>query len=398
MGGELRIGQRVDRYRIERVLGRGGGGSVYLAESDTGEDVALKVMHEHDLAGVARKRFEREADFVKKLQHPNIVRLLDFGYTRDTRLPYICFSYLEGLTVKEALRRDGPFSLRRIIRITREALDALEAAHDMGIIHRDIKPTNVFLERRAGEEVVQILDFGLAKALEGERLETTGLTRTGYRLGTPRYMSPEMARGEAVVEASDIYSLGLVLAEMITGHPVITDDMHVAIMLEHASDKPLQLAPEVHASPLSAIVRHAVAKHVGQRYRDAVEMRAALAELELPPEPVVEDPLPEEPDAPTIQLARPAALVSMGEAPTKQMPRPEPVIQDDAPTVVQGIPMPAEEASTMEIAGDAPTHAWRRPPPAVKLETPPELSLWVAITVGVLLAVMAFVLLVALFM
>lgn len=395
MGGELRIGQYVDRYRIERVLGRGGGGSVYLAESNTGEDVALKVMHEHDLTGIARKRFEREADFVKKLQHPNIVRLLDFGYTRESGLPYICFSYLEGLTVKEALRLEGPFTLRRILKVTHEALNALEAAHQMGIIHRDIKPANVFLERRGNEEVVQVLDFGLAKALEGERLETTGLTRTGYRLGTPRYMSPEMARGEAVVEASDIYSLGLVLAEMITGRPVITEDMHVAIMLEHASDRPLPLAPEISASPLAAIVRHALAKHVDQRYRDAVEMRAALNEIEPPPEPL--PPPPPEPDAPTIQMTRPPVVsdASMGEALTKKMSRPAPLVQDDAPTVVQGIRIP-EEPSTMEISADAPTHAWRAPPPPLKLETPPELSLWVAITVGVLLAVMAFILGVAL--
>jgi len=393
VAGELRIGQCLDRYRIERVLGRGGGGSVYLAEADTGEEVALKVMHEHDLTGIARKRFEREADFVKSLQHPNIVRLLDFGYTRDSGLPYICFSYLEGLTVKEALRVEGPFSTRRIIRVTLEALDALEAAHAMGIIHRDIKPANVFLERRGAAEVVQILDFGLAKALEGERLETTGLTRTGYRLGTPRYMSPEMARGEPVVESSDIYSLGLVVAEMITGHPVITEDMHVAIMLEHASDEPLSLPAAIASSPLAAIVRHSLAKHADQRYRDAVEMRAALREIELPREPI-RSPIVEEPEDPTVQLPRPED-VSIGSALTTEMPKPS-ALRDDSPTVVKAVPMrPSEEYSTMEIS-DAPTHAWRRPKAPVRLETPPELSLWVAIAVGVLLAVMTFILGVAL--
>ncbi|MEM1029788.1 MAG: serine/threonine-protein kinase [Myxococcota bacterium] len=390
---ELRIGQSVDRYRILRVLGRGGGGSVYLAEGAPGEEkVALKVMHDHDLAGVARKRFEREAEFVMKLRHPHIVRLVDFGYTREHGLPYICFAHLEGLTVKEALRRDGPFTLSRIVRVTEQTLDALEEAHRHGVIHRDIKPANIFLEERAGNESVQVLDFGLAKALEGELLETTGLTRTGYRLGTPRYMSPEMARGAAVVEASDLYSLGLVVAEMISGEPVVTDDLHVAIMLEHAKDEPLPLSPAVTGSPLAPIVRHALAKRVDRRYRGAVEMRAALREVARRPSPL---PLAEEPDAPTIQMSRPPADISIGSLDTAKIRRPRPPRHEEAPPAARNPAMP-DETRTVEIEGDAPTHAWRRPAAPIRLEPPPELALWVAVAVGVLLAVVAFVLVVAL--
>jgi serine/threonine-protein kinase len=269
-----------DAYSIVRPIGIGGSAAVYRARHlSSDRRVALKIMHETDPSGIGKKRFEREAALVQRLAHPNIVQMHDFGYT-DSGQPYISFSLLEGRSLKYFIKNEAPFDPKRLGRVTLEVLSALDVAHRMGIIHRDIKPANIFMSQSPHGETAQVLDFGLAKMLFGDEEELLAtLTRTGFRLGTPRYMSPEMARGQRANEASDLYSLGLVMAEMITGTPIVPGNSQIDVLMAHASETELVLAPEVTASPFATIIQRAVAKGLDVRYRTALQMQADVSAL-----------------------------------------------------------------------------------------------------------------------
>jgi serine/threonine protein kinase len=359
---------------------------------------------------------------VTKLRHPNVVEIFDYGHT-DDGLPYIAFEMLEGLSLKEALA-EGGFGEVRAGEIALSVLDALIAAHDMGIIHRDIKPGNIFL-RESVEPSVQVLDFGLAKALVGDKLETATLTKTGYRLGTPRYMSPEMARGYPVQETSDLYSLGLVLAEMITGRPVIEGDVHVAIMLEHASDAPLTLPAELAHSPLRAVIERALQKNPDDRFTSARAMREALVVALEDIQPPIEASAPSEPaespraesvpsqrprlqgDGPTLVLTTPddpslpegttRRMAKEHEATTRRMAKTHEVTTRRMAKKTAGVPTSEEpDASTQVwVSPDAPTHALYRPPPPVRRRSL-RVEPWQAAAVGIVLALMLFALGIAL--
>ena len=276
---DLSIGETVAGYRIDKLIGRGGSATVYEARKVEPPDprlagsVAFKVMHEHDPSGIGKQRFAREAALSQKLEHPHVVRLLDYGYT-DREWPFIVFELLRGLSLKAAIRQRGPFDVPTTARFTLEILAALAAAHELGIIHRDIKPANVFLHRTEQGEAVRVLDLGLAKALFGDGVEVQTLTGTGYRLGTPRYMSPEMARGQKVGLAGDLYAVALLMAEMITGQPVVRGQSQVELLLAHSEDTPLPLDEEVCRSPFHGVILRGLAKDVQVRYHTAMQMRA----------------------------------------------------------------------------------------------------------------------------
>jgi len=270
---DLRVGEQVVGYRIARILGRGGSATVYEAARNGEPPAALKIMHAQDPSGVGRQRFNREAALVLKLQHRHVVRLLEYGYT-EAGLPFIVFELLRGSSLKTALRREGPFEALRAGRVALQVLDALIVAHGMGIIHRDIKPANIFMCEGHDSDLAQVLDFGLAKALEGDGPELETLTETGYRLGTPRYMSPEMARGQKVDAAGDVYGLGLVFAEMLAGKPVVQSRSQVDVLVAHSSVHPLPLEDGVKRSPFSSAIQRALAKDLAVRYRTALQMRA----------------------------------------------------------------------------------------------------------------------------
>jgi len=266
-----------ERYRIEAAIGRGGSATVYRAvDSNSQQPVALKMMHMViDPTGVERKRFEREARLAQKIRHPHVAALLDFGQTHDN-VPFMVLQLLEGCSLKTAIIRDAPLAPTRVGELSLQILDGLAAAHALGIVHRDIKPGNIFLAQHEASERALLLDFGLAKVVEGDISENPRLTKTGYRLGTPRYMSHEQARGVPVDASSDLYSLALVMGEMLTGEPVVSTSAQFEILLVHGQPTPLELSDAVRTSPFGAVIERALSKERHIRYRNAMQMRADL--------------------------------------------------------------------------------------------------------------------------
>ncbi len=263
------------RYRVESLLGRGGFGVVYKAADlqEGSRPVALKMMLVAALAqeeGLAR--FKREAELAKSLDHPNTVRLFDFG-TSEEGLPFIAWELLDGRPLDVVLGAELRLSPARVARIATQILSALEAAHALGIVHRDIKPGNVFLCTRPGEkDVVKIIDFGIAK----DTKSGTPLTRVGSILGTPSYMAPEQVAGRHVTTSADLYSLGLVMAEALTGQVVYGGANGFEVCLAQLAATPAPLLPEVLASPLGPVIAKATQKAVADRFPSAAAMKAEL--------------------------------------------------------------------------------------------------------------------------
>jgi serine/threonine-protein kinase len=260
------------RYRIERKLGAGGMADVYLAEDEElGRKVALKVLNErHARDDQFVERFKREARNAAGLNHPHIVRVYDRGEVGGTY--YIAMEYLDGPTLKELLIRKGPTPPLTAIKFAREILSALSEAHRHEIVHRDIKPHNVIV---SPDWNVKVADFGIARAGASQ------MTEAGSIVGTAQYLSPEQARGKPVDQRSDLYSLGIVLYEMLTGKVPFTGDAAVEIAMKHLSvvpEPPSKLRPEV-SHDLDAVVMRALAKDPDDRYSSAEEMDADLARV-----------------------------------------------------------------------------------------------------------------------
>ena len=263
------------RYRVEALLGRGGFGVVYRAvQLNIGRAVALKMLLAEALAhpeGIIR--FRREAELAQRLEHPNTVRLYDFGET-EQGLPFIAWELLRGRAFDEVIRAEGCLAPGRVARIAAQALKALMEAHALGIVHRDIKPSNVFLCEFSGErDFVKVLDFGIAKCLT----DGPGLTSDGVIIGTPNYMPREQVAGHGVTPATDVYALGLVMAEALLGRPVFIGEAGLALCMAQLSDTPVPLPKSVLASPLGSVIARATQKDPSARFATAAEM---LAELE----------------------------------------------------------------------------------------------------------------------
>ncbi len=219
-----------DRYEVQTVLGEGGMGTVYRARhTKLGRAFALKALR-RDLAldKELAARFIQEARAAAAVAHPNVVQITDFG-SLPSGQPYFVMEMLEGLALSELIRRGGPIPAARAVRILRQVAEALDAAHAAGIVHRDLKPDNIHVGGAAGDrEVVKVLDFGLAKVAGASRL-----TRAGMVFGTPHYMSPEQASGEAVDHRSDVYALGVVMYEMFTGRVPFEADTYMGVLTKH---------------------------------------------------------------------------------------------------------------------------------------------------------------------
>jgi serine/threonine-protein kinase len=281
------VGTRlVGRYLIERLLGNGGMGDVYLAEHVTiRKKVAIKVLHpEMSRMKEVVARFEREALAAAHIEHPNVAAASDFGKLDDGSF-FLVLEYVEGRSLRQTIA-GGPLELARAIHVARQIAGALARAHALGIVHRDLKPENVMLVTRDGDpNFVKVLDFGIAKVPVGEILgETLGtgqaLTQLGMVYGTPEYMAPEQALGQAVDARADLYALGVILFEMIAGTRPFDDESKVAILGMHVTAPVPSLkerAPDAGVScALDDLIARLMAKDARARFSDARELIDAL--------------------------------------------------------------------------------------------------------------------------
>lgn len=305
--------QLSDRYELGEVLGFGGMSEVHLARDlRLHRDVAIKVLR----ADLARDpsfylRFRREAQNAAALNHPAIVAVYDTGEaaTSGGPLPYIVMEYVDGVTLRDIIHTDGPMPPRRGLEVIADACQALNFSHQHGIIHRDVKPANIMISKTGA---VKVMDFGIARAIADSG---NSVTQTAAVIGTAQYLSPEQARGERVDARSDVYSLGCVLYEILTGEPPFIGDSPVAVAYQHVREDPV--APSHKRSGISpeldAVVLKALAKNPDNRYQSAAEMRADLVRVhsgEKPEAPKVLTPH----DRTLMMAARPGARAGAGGA------------------------------------------------------------------------------------
>jgi eukaryotic-like serine/threonine-protein kinase len=261
------------RYRLEARIGTGGMSSVYRAVDETLErQVAIKLMNREIATDSDQlERFRREARAVAQLSHPHIVGVIDYG--EDQGRPYIVLEYVEGETLKERIRRNGELDVSEAVAYAIEISRALGCAHARHIVHRDVKPQNVLIDEEGSAKVT---DFGIARSLDDD-----GLTADGRVLGTTDYVSPEQALGHDVTGQSDLYSLGIVLYEMLTGSVPFRGENQVAVAMKHVREElpdVQMLRPEVSAS-LAAVIDRATAKDLHERYRSDEELIADLEDV-----------------------------------------------------------------------------------------------------------------------
>lgn len=284
---DLMIGQVLaGRYEITAQIGRGGMGAVYEARHTLiGKRVAVKVL----LDKYAEKdqviaRLEQEARLASSIGHENIIDITDFGQTNDGRR-FVVMEFLEGESLAQSLAREGTMDPARAVRIARQIASALGAAHGKGVIHRDVKPENVFLIRRSGRDFVKVVDFGISKSLRpGEAEdESPRLTQTGMVLGTPLYMSPEQARGDEELDHRiDVYALGVILYECVTGEVPFRGNNYLNIISQVLSAEPKsprEIDPRLRVE-LEAVIMRALAKDPRERYQSMEELDNDLAALE----------------------------------------------------------------------------------------------------------------------
>lgn len=254
------------RYRLEAKLGSGGMSTVYLARDETlDRPVAVKVMHrEMSEQEDQLKRFRQEARAVAKLSHPNVVSVIDAG--EDGGHPYIVFEYVEGETLKQRIAREGALDTQDAIAYAIEIARGLSVAHARKMVHRDIKPQNVLID---SEGRAKLTDFGISRQLEQD-----GMTATGRVLGTTDYVSPEQAMGRAVDPRSDVYSLGVVLYEMLLGQVPFAADSQVGVAMKHVNEElpDVQRRREDLSAATALVVERATAKDPGRRYEHVGEM------------------------------------------------------------------------------------------------------------------------------
>jgi serine/threonine-protein kinase len=308
------------KFLIESYLGGGAMGAVYKARQVAlDKDVAIKVLHgEHAGDAMFAARFQREAKAASKLDHPNSVRVLDFGQEPDGLL-YLAMELLPGRDLFHVILEDWPISTQRAADIATQALAALAVAHDMGIVHRDLKPENIMLMSGTDDEghardVVKVCDFGIAKFTDAPEARTTGggqkLTTQGIVVGTPEYMSPEQGKGEMLDARSDLYSMGVILYQLMTGRLPFEAETALGVVLKHVTEDPIPprtVNPAADAR-LEAVCLKAMRKKRDERYQSARDMRADLRAVIGASDPLAH--------AATAQLAAVSSAEVAGNAPT----------------------------------------------------------------------------------
>ena len=273
-----------DRYNLRQSIGTGGMSEVYKADDTVlGRTVAVKMLRPDMARDVNfRERFRREAQNSGKLNHPNIVAVFDTG-EKDVdgmSVPYIVMEYVQGRTLRDIVREDGPMPVAEAARVLKPVADALQSSHEAGIIHRDIKPANIMLTN-TGQ--VKVMDFGIARALDDS---TSAMTQTSAVIGTAQYLSPEQARGKPADARSDVYALGCVMYETVTGRTPFEGETPFAVAYQHVQEDPTppselitESLTEQQRLGVDAVVLTAMAKHPADRYQSAWEMGDDLDRL-----------------------------------------------------------------------------------------------------------------------
>lgn len=273
------------RYRIDAELGNGGMGAVFKAhQASVGRDVAIKVLRKHltDKPGIV-KRFKNEAKVIAALTHPNIVSLYDFGQTADGSM-YLVMEFIEGRTLTDVLKNDAPVDMDTFYRLVTQMLDALIEAHEKGVVHRDLKPDNILITQQGRKkDVVKILDFGIAKVGEsfGEgqvSADDIEQTSAGVIVGSPRYISPEQARSLPVGPETDLYALGLLMYELLSGKPAFSGETATDLLVAHVhhTPKPPSGPNGPMEGPLVDLIMKCLRKERNQRPRNAEEVLKAM--------------------------------------------------------------------------------------------------------------------------
>jgi serine/threonine-protein kinase len=280
------VARKLGQYLLKERLGAGGMGEVYLAEHILlRRPCALKLIRSERAGDPEHlRRFEREVRLTATLSHPNTVQVFDYGHAEDGTFYYV-MEYLPGLTLEEIVRRHGPLPPQRAIYFLRQVCGALQEAHTIGLIHRDLKPGNVMVCERGGQhDVIKLLDFGLVLPLVGAA-DGEKLTQEGTIAGTPAYMSPEQAGGQEYLDArSDIYSLGALAYFLLTGQPPFVCSSTVRTLAAHLYETPTPLTrsrPDV-PGDLEGVVLRCLAKNPADRFPDAEGLEEALAACRTP--------------------------------------------------------------------------------------------------------------------
>jgi serine/threonine-protein kinase len=397
------------RYRIVGLLGEGAMAVVYRGEQDEGPSpLAIKVMHAHlAVDRTFSKRFEREAKAAARLNHPNTVRIVDYGMHGS--LAFIAMELLEGQDLFDVLARERRLSEARAAQIVIQACDALGAAHDLGIVHRDLKPENVMLLGDPGEpggERVKVLDFGIAKIVErtvrGSSDEppssgpSSALTTVGVVVGTPAYMSPEQCRGEAIDGRSDVYACGVLLYQLVTGRTPFVGESPIDVAMAHVREEPpppSTFAPGITAG-LEAVILKALGKLPAERQQTARELSdelvALLPTLATTPRRAASPQADEA--AAAAQLAPALSGVPRGEVRiTSTSPSPSEAAHAAPPPAA---PRPADSAASSAFRR-VPTVASQRARAGAPVmdQVPPWVLLPVAVLIGAVIGVFVFLLL-----
>jgi eukaryotic-like serine/threonine-protein kinase len=371
-----------DRYRVDEKVGDGGMGAVYRVEhTHMRKRLALKVLH-HDLCAYPEivARFEREAMAAANIEHPNVASATDFGKLADGSF-YLVLEFVEGIDLRQLLQRDKFLNPARAVHIALQILGALGRAHELGIVHRDLKPENILLVEKDGDpEFVKVLDFGIARVPVGSLgapsksgADMKPLTRAGTVYGTPEYMAPEQALGHQVDGRADIYALGILLFEMLSGARPYDDPDKIALLGAHVSKAIPRLSTRVPKEQfitdgLEQLVTRALAKQPEDRYQDARELSEALLDLGFDaPMPITRHPSNRGPDS------KPSARIKLVETPSPPASR---AVTRDAPSI-DPEPMPRARSSklpwaiaVLAVAGAGAAIFFLRRPPVEPTATP----------------------------
>ncbi|KOU58769.1 serine/threonine protein kinase [Streptomyces sp. MMG1533] len=364
------------RYQLRDLLGEGGMASVHLAyDAVLDRQVAIKTLHtELGREQAFRERFRREAQAVAKLTHTNIVSVFDTGEDDldGSTMPYIVMEYVEGRPLGSVLNEDvrqyGAMPADKALKITADVLAALEISHEMGLVHRDIKPGNVMMTKRG---VIKVMDFGIARAMQSG---VTSMTQTGMVVGTPQYLSPEQALGRGVDARSDLYSVGIMLFQLVTGRLPFDADSPLAIAYAHVQEEPVAPSSINRALPPSvdALVARALKKNPNERFPSAEAMRDECLRVAASFQAAAPSIVPGAPTQsgagvgsavfPPVDQATPGPMGNV-QTPYQQAPTPNPYgTPQPAPSPAYGYPQQAGY-QTPGPAGYAPQQHPSTPPP-----------------------------------